>query len=135
LIGNPYVGSCPNGSRVGTASCWFNPSAFALPPSNQFGNAARNLLRGPAYAQVDLALRKSFQLSEGKKITLGAEGFNLLNHPNFAVPSNTQSPLTQGGNGDAVFKDSAGDFANNPGRIFTTVGSARQIQIAARLVF
>ena len=135
LIGNPYVGSCPNGSRVGTASCWFNPSAFALPPSNQFGNGARNLLRGPAYAQVDLALRKSFQLSEGKKITFGAEGFNLLNHPNFAVPSNTQSPLTQGGNGDAVFKDSAGDFANNPGRIFTTVGSARQIQIAARLVF
>src|SRR5262249_23799412 len=48
LIGNPYTGVCPNGSRVGTPSCWFNPSAFALPPPGQFGNAGRNILRGPA---------------------------------------------------------------------------------------
>jgi hypothetical protein len=69
-------------------------STVAL-PGNPFGNAGRNLLRGPAFAQLDLALRKRFQLSEGTKITFGAEAFNLLNHPNFAVPSNTQSPLTQ----------------------------------------
>jgi hypothetical protein len=93
------------------------------------------MLRGPAFAQLDMALRKSVQLGEGKKITIGAEAFNLLNHPNFAIPSNTQSPLTQGGNGDAVFKDAAGDFADNAGRTFSTVGSARQIQLAARLVF
>jgi len=135
LIGNPYVGSCPNGGRVGTPTCWFNPNAFAVPPPNQFGNAGRNMLRGPAFAQLDLALRKSFQLGEGKKITFGAEAFNLLNHPNFVVPSNTQNPLTQGGNGDAVFKDAAGDFADNAGRMFSTVGSARQIQLAARFVF
>ena len=47
------------------------------------------------------------------KIMLRGEAFNLLNHPNFAVPSNTQNPIALGGNGDAVFKDSAGDFANN----------------------
>ena len=135
LVGNPYAGSCPNGARVGSPMCWFNPNAFGVPPPGQFGNAARNLLRGPTYAQFDLALRKTFSLKEGKKITFGAEAYNLLNHPNFAVPSNTQSPLTQGGNGDAVFKDGAGDFANNPGRIFTTVGTARQIQLAARFVF
>ena len=74
-------------------------------------------------------------MGEGKKITFGAEAFNLLNHPNFAVPSNTQSPLTQGGNGDAVFKNVAGDFADDAGRIFSTVGSARQIQLSARLIF
>jgi hypothetical protein len=34
---------------------------------------------------------------EGKKISFGAEAYNLFNHPNFAVPSNTQSPLTLGG--------------------------------------
>ncbi len=27
LVGNPYTGVCPNGDRVGTPSCWFNPSA------------------------------------------------------------------------------------------------------------
>jgi hypothetical protein len=135
LVGNPYTGVCPNAARVGTPSCWFNPSAFALPPPGQFGNAGRNILRGPAFAQFDLGLQKGFQLREGMKITVGAEAYNLFNHPNFAVPSNTQSPLTLGGNGDAVFQDAAGNFANNVGRIFTTVGTGRQIQLVARFIF
>ena len=135
LIGNPYAGICPNGGRVGTPSCWFNPSAFAVPPPDQFGTAGRNSLRGPAFAEFDLSVEKSFQLTEGTKITFGAEAYNLLNHPNFGVPSNTQSALSLGGNGDAIFKDAAGDLADNVGRIFTTVGSARQIQLDARFTF
>jgi len=106
-----------------------------LPPPGQFGNAGRNILRGPAFAQFDLALQKGFQLKEGTKLTLAAEAYNLFNHPNFAVPSNTQSPLTLGGNGDAVFRDATGTFANNVGRIFTTVGTGRQVQLTARLTF
>ena len=135
LVGNPYQGMCPNGFRVGTPSCWFNPTAFALPAPGQFGTAGRNILRGPAFAQFDLALEKGFKLTERTKITLGAQAYNLLNRPNFAVPSNTQSPLTLGGNGDAVFKDGSGNFANNVGRIFTTVGTGRQIQLDARFTF
>jgi hypothetical protein len=135
LAGDPYTGVCPNGSSVGTPSCWFNPSAFAVPAPGRLGNAGRNILRGPAFAQFDLSLQKGFQLKEGMKVTLGAEAYNLFNHPNFAVPSNTQSPLTLGGNGDAVFKDPTGNFANNVGRIFTTVGTGRQIQLAARFNF
>src|SRR5713226_4409804 len=76
LAGNPYTGTCPNGAKVGTATCWFNPAAFALPPPGQFGTAGRNILRGPGFAQFDLALQKSFQLREGMKIMLGAEAFN-----------------------------------------------------------
>ena len=79
--------------------------------------------------------RKGFRLTEGVKTTVGAEAYNLLNHPNFAVPSNTQSPLTLRGNGDAVFLNSAGNFANNAGRIFTTVGTGRQVELAARFIF
>ena len=124
LVGNPYKGVGSSGSKVDTASCWFNPSAFALPPPGQFGNAGRNILRGPGFAQFDLSLQKSFPLREGMKIAVGAEAYNLLNHPNFAIPSNTQSPLTPGGNGGAVFRDVAGHFADNVGRIFTTVGRA-----------
>ena len=135
LVGNPYEGVCPNGFRVGTPSCWFNPSAFALPSPGQFGTAGRNVLRGPTFAQFDLAVQKGFQLSEGKKITFGAEAYNLLNRPNFAVPSNTQSPLTLGGNGDAVFKDATGDLASNVGRVFSTIGTGRQIQLDARFIF
>jgi len=135
LVGNPYKGVCPNGFRVGTPSCWFNPSAFALPPPGQFGIAGRNILRGPAFAQFDLGLQKSFKLNEGTKIALGAEVYNLFNHPNYAVPSNTQSPLTLGGNGDAIFEDVAGNLAKNVGRVFNTVGIGRQIQLDARFIF
>jgi hypothetical protein len=135
LIGDPYAGVCPNGSRVGTASCWFNPSAFALPSPGQFGTAGRNSLRGPAFAELDLSLQKSFQLTEGTRITFGAGAYNLLNHPNFGVPSNTQSPLSLGGNGEAIFKDPLGNLADNVGRIFTTADTGRQVQLEARFTF
>ena len=135
LVGNPYAGVCPNGARVGNPSCWFNPSAFAVPPAGQFGNAGRNILRGPVFARFDAALHKDFAIAERWKIKVGVEVYNLFNHPNFGVPSNTQSALAMGGNGDAVFKDAAGDFAANAGQILTTVGAARRIQLGGRLTF
>jgi hypothetical protein len=106
-----------------------------LPPPGQFGTAGRNSLRGPGFAEFDLAVRKIFHLARETQIVFGAEAFNLLSHPNFSVPTNTQSPLTLGGNGDAVLKNATGDFADNSGRIFTTVGTARQIQLDARFTF
>jgi hypothetical protein len=36
---------------------------------------------------------------------------------------------------EMLFKDPAANFADNPGRIFTTVSSVRQIQLARRLIF
>ena len=135
LVGNPYAGGCPNGARVGAQSCWFNPSAFAVPPAGQFGNAGRNMLRGPAFAQFDPALHKDLAISQERKLTVGVEVYNLLNHPNFGVPSNTQSAFSLGGNGDAVFKDAAGDFADDAGQILTTAGTGRQIQLTGRFTF
>jgi hypothetical protein len=135
LVGNPYAGACPNEARVGTVACWFNPGAFAVPPAGQFGNAGRNMLRGPGFAQFDPALYKDFAIVHERKITVGVEAYNLFNHPNFGVPSNTQSALSLGGNGDAVFKDAAGDFADGVGQILTTAGTARQIQLAGRFTF
>jgi len=135
LVGNPYAGVCPNGAKVGALSCWFNPGAFAVPPSGQFGNAGRNMLRGPAFAQLDVVLDKDFAIVQDKKLTVGMEAYNLLNHPNFGAPSNTQSALSFAGNGDAVFKDAAGDFADNVGQILTTVGTGRQIQLVGRFTF
>jgi Carboxypeptidase regulatory-like domain/TonB dependent receptor len=135
LIGDPYVGSCPNGARPGTPLCWFNPRAFSVPPAGQFGNAGRNMLRGPAFAQFDPALHKDFAISQERKLTVGVEVYNLLNHPNFGVPSNTQSAFSLAGNGDAIFKDAAGDFADNVGQILTTAGTGRQIQLGGRFTF
>ena len=135
LVGNPRAGVCPDGASVGTPSCWFNPSAFAVPPAGEFGSAGRNILRGPGFAQFDPSLHKDFAITEHRKVTVGVEAYNLFNHPNFGVPSNTQSPLALGGNGDAVFKDAAGHFADDVGQIQTTVGTARQIQLVCRFTF
>jgi hypothetical protein len=135
LVGNPYTGACPNGARVGTVSCWFNPSAFAVPPAGQFGDAARNMLRGPAFTQFDTAVHKDFAIVQERKITVRVEAYNLFNHPNFGIPSNTQSAFSLGGTGEAVFKDAAGHFADNVGQSLTTVGTGRQIQLAGRFTF
>jgi hypothetical protein len=135
LVGNPYAGVCPNRVKVGAPACWFNPRAFAVPPAGQLGNAGRNMLRGPRSAQFDPAMHKDFAINQERKLTVGVEVYNVFNHPNFGVPCNTQSALTLGGNGDAVFKDAAGDFADNVGQALTTASSARQIQLAGRFTF
>jgi len=49
----------------------------------------RNTGRGFDYASLDLSLRRRFQLTERMDLQLIAEGFNLLNRSNFAVPNNT----------------------------------------------
>ena len=40
---------------------WFNTSAFAVPRRYTFGSAGRNILRGPSFATIDVALSRSFQ--------------------------------------------------------------------------
>jgi hypothetical protein len=80
---------------------WLNPAAFvsAVDPSTgacnggdnpqncQFGNLARNALRGPDFVWNDFYLTKWFPLTEHMKMRFDAQFFNVLNHPNFALPS------------------------------------------------
>ena len=134
IIGNPYAGTCPNGSAVGTITCWFNPNAFAVPAPGTFGDAGRNSLSGPAYADFDFALIKNTKLTERTNLEFRAEFFNIFNHPNFAVPTNTVGPNGAGGNGDAIFVGPT-TLAGNAGQIFSTVSSSRQIQFGLRLSF
>ena len=65
----------------------FTPANFV--PSGQetgFG-AARNSFYGPGYADVDTALYKNFSVGEKLHLAVGAQAYNLFNHPNFANPS------------------------------------------------
>lgn len=58
------------------------------------GNQTRNQYRGPGYFNTDLSVSKSFQIRENLRLSLGAQFFNLLNHPNFSPPvNNIESPL------------------------------------------
>jgi hypothetical protein len=51
-----------------------------------FGNLPRNSFRGPHYFNTDFSVQKDIRLTERFIFTLGANAFNVLNHPNFANP-------------------------------------------------
>jgi outer membrane receptor protein involved in Fe transport len=57
-------------------------SDFGPYPANMTG---RNAFRGPGAWNFDMAVTKSFALTERLKLQFRAEGFNLLNHHNFYV--------------------------------------------------
>jgi len=95
---NVVAGQDPNDGphKVGT---WLNAAAFTrVPqdgslPTQQFGNAGRNIAVGPGYANWDLGASKNFRLTETKGLQFRAEIFNILNHANFHIPnSDINSP-------------------------------------------
>jgi hypothetical protein len=49
----------------------------------------RNTGRGFDFAALDLRLRRHFRLTERIGLDLSADGFNLFNRANLAVPNNT----------------------------------------------
>jgi hypothetical protein len=91
LIGSPVL----NGGVQVTAGgvLYLNPAAFATPGSGSpFGNAGRNIARGPNFNQLDFAANKNIQLPfENMKLQFRAEFFNLLNHTNFLAPNSNLS--------------------------------------------
>jgi hypothetical protein len=98
-----------------SADRWFNTAAFAMPAFGTFGNAGRNILDGPGYANVNLGVIKHVPLGARAKLQLRAEAFNLLNRVNYDLP-------------DA--------FIGSPtfGRILSA-GPPRRCQFGARLLF
>ena len=83
LIGNPNSG--PH-----TVEEWLSPSAFQrlnpVTQAGQFGNAGRDIARGPAFTDLDPSLTRSFKLTETARLQFRAESFNVANHANFGLP-------------------------------------------------
>jgi hypothetical protein len=75
-----------------TMEQWLTPSAFrrldAVTEAGRFGNAGRNIVRGPGQSTVDLSGFKNFRVSERWRAQLRIEVFNVANHANFGVPVN-----------------------------------------------
>ncbi len=65
-----------------TVAQWFDTSAFAAPAYGFYGDAGRNLIRGPGIEKWDVSLFKNFSLAERAKLQFRAESFNLFNHTN-----------------------------------------------------
>ena len=85
----PNLVGDPNGGPQ-TVEAWINRSAFerlnVQTQAGQFGNAGRNITRGPAYTNVDLALIRDFSLVRDTRLQFRAEVFNVANHANFGLP-------------------------------------------------
>ena len=69
-----------------TPDQWFNVAAFSMPGFGSFGHAGRNILDGPGYQNVNLAVLKHVTVGGNVRLQLRAEAFNLLNHANFDLP-------------------------------------------------
>jgi hypothetical protein len=94
VIGDPYA---PEGER--TVQNWFNRNNVVVPtdPSQPFGNAARNSVRGPAFWQIDLALSRRIPMPwPSGSVEFRAEFFNLLNRTNFRAPNGNRSAAAFG---------------------------------------
>jgi hypothetical protein len=83
VIGDPNAG--PH-----TVDAWLSRSAFqrlnvATQPG-QFGDAGRNIARGPSFANVDVSLVRDFQISASTRLQFRGEVFNVFNHVNLGLP-------------------------------------------------
>ena len=72
-----------------TPQQWVLPSAFSTPSPFTFGDAGRNILRGPGLGSCDFSVLRNFRLGESTKVQFRAEMFNIFNRPNFDIPQNT----------------------------------------------
>ena len=96
---------------------------------NLRGNAGRNILIGPGVTSLDFSLFKNNyikRISEQFNIQFRAEIFNILNHPNFAPPSNPTNT--------DIF-DGTGTLNPAAGLLTKTTTSAREAQFAIKVIF
>ncbi len=76
VVGNPNGHPCVSGTL-------FNTCAFATNTIRGFyGDAGRNIIRGPGFQNWDISLFKKFPISENKQFEFRAEFFNAFNHLN-----------------------------------------------------
>jgi Carboxypeptidase regulatory-like domain/TonB dependent receptor-like, beta-barrel len=93
----------------------YDSSAFALPAQFTFGNASRNLLRGPKFSSTDLSLMKTVPVGGEMRFQIRVEMFNIFNQVNYGNPNASY--------GAAAFGS------------ITSAGSMRQIQLGGKLLF
>ncbi|MFN7929498.1 MAG: hypothetical protein U0Y68_16445 [Blastocatellia bacterium] len=112
-----------------TIDRWFDLSAFqatndaSLPVAQRdatgtYGNAGRNILRGPGQVNVDLSLVKNTRFKDRFEHQFKVEFFNAFNHAQFANPSATIGTAAAGTITSLLFG-----------------ATARQIQVAMKLKF
>jgi hypothetical protein len=119
-----------------------------LTGSRHFGNMGRNSLRAPSFKELNFSIFKMTALTERVNLQIGADFFNILNHPNFSnpnLPNFITDPATNGldAQGRGLIPDglsnsflpltATGDVGiGNP---FLGGGGPRGVQFSAKITF
>jgi hypothetical protein len=125
---------------IGRVDRYFDPKAFALQEPGRLGNAPRTSVRGPGFSNLDVGVSKEFPIRETARLQFRVEAFNILNHPNFALPFNqlyigfvpqfrrVPTPAELDALPCRLTAEQAQIHSCNPqaGRITSTVGTPRQ---------
>jgi hypothetical protein len=141
LFANDFTGpiSCGRASAFsvsGVPRQCPNTGQFASPITpgglGTFGAQRRNQIYGPSYFDTDLTLMKNFRIPkwEGAELEIGAQAFNILNHPNFDQPFNDVSSSQFG----YIFRTVATPTSIY-GAFLGASASPRALQIRAQLRF
>jgi Carboxypeptidase regulatory-like domain len=114
-------GSAHNGNVEATPQADFPGQVFFRVQPGQTGNLPRTFFNGPWYVNWDAGILKNIQLTEGSRIQIRAEAFNVLNHTNFFIAENS-----------SIFDEDSSTF----GQIAPTSNfGPRVMQFAIRLEF
>jgi hypothetical protein len=125
---NPAIitGTNPaNGLPCGPNNACNNPAPTG------FGTVRRNSFRGPNYFNTDFSIRKNFKLTERMSLQLGANAYNVLNHPNFQIPGND----TNFGTAFGIIQSTVSPPTTPYGSFAGSLADARILQVIAKFTF
>jgi hypothetical protein len=118
---------CGTLTNPGNPNHYIKTECLASPGVNRWGNLGRNTLIGPGVSKLDVSLFKNNRIrriSETFNVQFRAEFFNILNHANFASPTD-----------HATVFDQSGNPISSAGLITSTQTISRQIQFALKLIW
>ena len=98
-----------------------------------FATTRRNSFRGPGYFSSDLDLMKRFKVTERINFAVGANFYNVFNHPNFQIPANDVNDIFSAPFG-TVTSTSEGPTSIY-GAFAGSAVSGRVVQLHARIEF
>jgi hypothetical protein len=119
---------CDTLTNPGNPNHFIKTECLAVPvPGNRWGNLGRNTLIGPGLSKLDFSVFKNNyvkRISENFNAQFRAEFFNILNHTNFASPTDNLTVFDQ--NSQPI---------PSAGLITSTQTTSRQIQFALKLIW
>lgn len=118
----------PGLCTLGTTSCsYFNVTSFqSVTTPATFGDAGRNIIRGPGYFDLDANLYRNFKITQFLTFKFEADAFGVTNTPHFANPD---SNIT-----DANFGKVTGEAQGNNASLGGS-GGERLWYLGAKLIF